>query len=70
MHKVGENYKGEFGMICKRPDRYFYAIECPNCGNEIWLGDDERDVINHLKSEREKYEAIRKYDAIHDVDYD
>jgi hypothetical protein len=70
IHKEGEEYKGEFGMICKKMDRYFYAITCPGCNELIWLGDDERTVINHLKSGRERDRAIRKYDDEHDVDYD
>ena len=70
VHKVGEEYKGEFGMICKHRDRYFYAVRCPGCKEYIWLGDDEREVMKHLKSGRQRDRAIRDYDDEHYVDYD
>ena len=70
IHEEGKPFKGEFGMICKTRDRYFYAITCPNCKDLIWLGDDERTVIQHLKSTRERDRAIRRYDDEHDVEYD
>ena len=68
--KEGEEYKGEFGMICKTRDKYFYAVTCPGCNELVWLGDDERIVMNHIKSTREKDKAIRKYDDEHCADYD
>ena len=70
VHEEGKEYKGEFCMICKTRSRDFYAVSCGGCGAYIWLGDDERMVISHLKSERERFKAIKKYDSIHDVDYD
>ena len=36
----------------------------------IYLGKDERAVLLHLKNKREKEKALRKYDEIHDVEYD
>ena len=70
IHQEGEQYKGEFGMMCKKMDRYFYAITCPNCNELIWLGDDERIVLGKLKNRGERERALKKYDDEHDVYYD
>ena len=70
VHEEGILKKGDYGSTYKTPSKDYYAITCPNCNEYICLGPDERSVMNYLKSEREKFKAIKKYDDEHVADYD
>lgn len=63
-------YKGEFGRMYKSYQNPYYAVRCPRCNEYVYLGDDERNILQHLKNERQRDKALDKYDDEHYIPYD
>jgi len=63
-------HKGEFGKTYLTYPRSYYGVRCPACKEYVNLGEDERNILQHLKKTRQRDKALDKYDDEHYIDYD
>lgn len=63
-------HKGEFNSTYVTYPHSYYAVRCPACEKYVNLGEDERNILQHLKKTRQRDKALDKYDDEHYIDYD